>query len=349
MSHIPTRVVKGSGGGEPEPVSIGKGDGRKVIRIHDHPSNIHSRWNNAIKPVAKVDEGDLVIFECRDGSDNQLSDRSSSDDVAKIDFNRVHALSGPVFVNGAEPGDVLEVEIVDVRPRYSYGWTSMFAGFGLVFSNPNAAVLDDPDFQGPYFRLWRFSDNFAFMDQNKVKVPLAPFMGIMGVAPARKGVYRTISPFEIGGNFDIRQFTKGSRVFFPVFNKGALFSTGDAHAAQGDGEVCLTAIEIAGELQCRFTVHKNWTIPRPRAIVPPQNSSMDNKGYYLTMGISGNTNEAAREAVKEMVDWLMREHNLTLRDAYVVSSVVGDLKLSEVVDGPNWTVSFTVPRSVFVD
>jgi len=324
----------------------GKG---RIVHIRDVQSNIHNRWNNQLRPVAEVNEGDLVIFECRDGSDNQMSDKSTSEDVAKLDFNRVHALSGPVLVRGAEPGDALEVEVVEVRPRYNYGWTSMLPGFGLISSNPNAPVLDDPEFQSAYFRLWRFSDGFARMDQNKVRVPLAPFMGIMGVAPARKGVYRTIPPFEIGGNFDIRQLTKGSRVYFPVFNEGALFSTGDAHAAQGDGEVCLTAIEIAGELHCRFRVLKNWNIPKPRAVIPPQNSSLDAKGYYLTMGIGGNTNEAAREAVKEMVDWLVREQDLTIRDAYVVASVSGDLKLSEVVDGPNWTVSFTVPKSIFVE
>ncbi|MDA4128901.1 MAG: acetamidase/formamidase family protein [Thaumarchaeota archaeon] len=342
-------AVGSPGAGGSEPIEFGKrGDGR-TIRIRDHPANIHNRWSNQIRPVVEVTENDVVVFECRDGSDSQMSASSTAEDVTKLDFNRVHALSGPVFVKGAQPGDALEVEVLDVIPRYDYGWTAMLPGFGLVFSDPNAAVLDDPDFQGPYFKLWRFSDGFAYMNQNKVKVPVAPFMGIMGVAPARKGVYRTIPPFEIGGNFDIRQLTKGSRVFFPVFNEGGLFSTGDAHAAQGDGEVCLTAIEIAGELHCRFRVHKNWNIPKPRAIIPPQNSVLDSKGYYLTMGIGGNTNQAAREAVKEMVDWLMREHNLTLRDAYVVSSVAGDLKLSEVVDGPNWTVSFTVPKAAFLE
>ncbi len=346
--QAPTRSVNPTRGSA-EPVFFEKTGNSRTVRIRDHQSNIHNRWNNQLKPVAQVNEGELVVFECRDGSDAQMSDRSTSEDVAKLDFNRVHALSGPVYVKGAEPGDALEVEVVEVKPRYPYGWTAMLPGFGLVFSNPQAAVLEDADFQGPYFKLWRFSNGFAHLDQNKVKVPIAPFMGIMGVAPARKGAYRTIPPFEIGGNLDIRQLTRGSKVFFPVFNPGALFSTGDAHAAQGDGEVCLTAIEIAGELHCRFRVHKNWNIPKPRATIPPQNSSLDSKGYYLTMGISSNTNEAAREAVKEMVDWLMREHDLTLRDAYVVASVVGDLKLSEVVDGPNWTVSFTVPKSAFTD
>ena len=141
--------------GGPAPV-VFEGSGKNtVVRVRDVQSNIHNRWNNQLKPIAEVDEGDLVIFECRDGSDNQMSDRSTTADVLKLDFGRVHALSGPVYVRGAEPGDALEVEVVDVRPRYDYGWTSMLPGFGLVSWNPNAPVLDDPEFLGAYFRLWR--------------------------------------------------------------------------------------------------------------------------------------------------------------------------------------------------
>jgi acetamidase/formamidase len=174
-------------------------------------------------------------------------------------------------------------------------------------------------------------------------------MGVMGVAPARRGSYRTAPPSAIGGNLDIHQFVKGSRVYLPVFNAGALFSTGDAHAAQGDGEVCVTAIEMAGELRCRFKVHKHWNLSRPRATIPPQSSSLDSRGYYLTMGIGGDPKASAREAVKEMAEWMTRERGLSLADAYVISSVAGDLKLSEVVNEPNWTVSFTMPKAIFYE
>ena len=316
-----------------------------TVRVRDLPENIHNRWNNQLDPVARVNEGDIVIFESRDGSDNQFSKSTTNEDVGNLNFDRVHPLTGPVYVNGAEPGDALEVEIIDVKPRYDWGWTAMSAGSGLIFAEPYASVVEDTEFQGPYFKVWNFSNGVAHMED--VNVPIAPFMGVMGVAPARRGIYRTIPPFEIGGNLDIRQLIKGSKVFFPVFNEGALFSVGDAHAAQGDGEVCITAIEIAAEFSCRFKIRKNWNIPRPRAIIPPQQSQMDNEGYYLTMGIDSDVKKAVRDSVKEMVDWIQREHPLSLRDSYIVASVAGDIKISEAVNLPNWIASFVVPRSIF--
>src|SRR5579875_1496033 len=295
-------MVVNTGGAGPASRLIIKRHNRstRAIRIKDDPSNIHYRWDNQLEPVARVREGDLVTFECRDGSDNQFSRTSTPEDVEKMDAERVHALTGPVYVEGAEPGDALEVEVINVHPRNDWGFTSLSKGNGLIFADPFASVLDDPDFQGPYFRVWDISGNFARMGKKKIKVPLAPFMGTMGVAPARRGVYRTFSPFEIGGNLDIRQLIKGSKIFFPVFNEGALFSVGDGHGAQGDGEVCVTAIEIAAEFSCRFRIHKNWNIPKPRAIIPPQHrTSLDDKGYYLTMGIDRDVKRATREAVRE--------------------------------------------------
>ena len=145
-------------------MTFSRADNKRGAHINDHQSNIHNRWNDQIKPVAEVEEGDTIVFECRDGSDAQMPDKSESDDIMKLDSGRVHALSGPVYVKGAEAGDALEVEVLDVKPRYDYGWTAMLPGFGLIFSDPNAAVLDDPDFNGPYFKLWKFSDGVARME-----------------------------------------------------------------------------------------------------------------------------------------------------------------------------------------
>jgi acetamidase/formamidase len=146
---------------------------------------------------------------------------------------------------------------------------------------------------------------------------------------------------------DVRQLIAGSRVYFPVFNRGALFSVGDGHAAQGDGEVCGYAIEIAAEFSCKFIIHKDLNLSKPRAIIPPQHSSSDGGGYYLTMGIDSDAKKAVREAVKEMIDWMVRDHDLSIRDALIAASVAGDVKISEAVNLPNWIASFQLPKSIF--
>jgi acetamidase/formamidase len=328
-------------------VEFRKEKDHSIIRIKDCDENIHNRWNNQLSPVARVNEGDIVIFECRNGSDGQISDKSTTADLMNVDKSRVHALTGPVYIEGAESGDSLEVQILEVEPRHDYGFTSLQPGAGVIFSDPYAGVLEDKNLQGPYLRIWKLNAGRASFE-NGVSVPIRPFMGVMGVAPSWRGEFRTLSPFETGGNIDVKQLVKGSSVFFPVLNRGALFSTGDGHAAQGDGEVCVTAIEIAAEFTCKFIVHKNANITRPRALIPPQNSEIDDKGYYLTMGIDRDVNKATRDAVREMIDWIAREQDLSLRDAYVVTSVAGDLKISQAVDAPNWTISFTLPRSIFL-
>lgn len=318
------------------------------IRIEDAPENVHNRWDRNLRPIATVEEGDTVVFECRDGTDDQLYKDSTTDDLRKVDFGRVHPLSGPVCVKGAKPGDVIEVEVLGVNLRRDWGFTVVLPGVGngLIPQDQWASLLDANEYQSPYLKIWRLSGNEANFGHG-ISIPTAPFMGIMGVAPERNGVYRTIPPTKAGGNMDIKQLIVGSRLFLPVLNEGALFSAGDGHAAQGDGEVCSTAVETAVEFTCKFSIHENWNLPWPRAIIPPQPSEVDERGSYLTMGINRDANVATREAVKEMVDWVQREHNLTLEEAYVLTSVAGNLKVSESVDVPNWVISMVLSRSIF--
>lgn len=318
----------------------------ETIRISEADSNIHFRWDRSIQPIAKVAEGDLVIFECRDGANDQFQKNSRNEDVMKISYEKVHALTGPVAIDSASPGDTLEVEIVDVKPRRDWGWTFIQPGQGILASDPSLVSLEDSLFEHPYLALWTFAENRARFG-DIASVPIRPFMGVMGVAPRLKGIYKTIPPFEIGGNLDIRQLVKGSRIFFPVFNKGALFSVGDGHAAQGDGEVCVSAIETSMEFACRFKVHKEMTVTSVHAIIPSQNNYADAAGYYLTTGISADMPDAARQAVREMLTWLAQERHIRSDEAYVIASIAGDLKISQAVNLPNWTVSFTVPLSVF--
>jgi acetamidase/formamidase len=188
----------------------------------------------------------------------------------------------------------------------------------------------------------------------QARIPVTPFMGIYGVAPRRRGMYRTLPPGGMGGNADIRQFVKGARIQLPVYVPGAMFSAGDGHMAQGDGEVCVAAIETLMAVTVRFAVIKDTVITSPRAIVPAADPSqlampaeMLRQGYYHTTGIGPDLMENAKNAVRDMIDWLVVDQQLSLHEAYALCSVAGDLKISEAVDLPNWVVSMTLPRGIF--
>jgi acetamidase/formamidase len=308
-----------------------------------------------------------------------------------VDMGHVHPLTGPIEVEGAEPGDILEVEVLDVAPLVDFGYVIIGPGQGLFGSLrpdllaplaqfteasqisdpspgpvPGAIPEDQPYNSGsPFVQLFTFDRGqntgfatFVGADTGRqARIPIAPFMGIHGVAPMRKGMYRTFPPNVsggMGGNADIRQFTKGSRIQLPVYAPGAKFSAGDGHMAQGDGEVCVTAIETLMAVTLRFGVIKNSVIASPRAIVPAADptqlampAEMLAHGYYHTTGIGPDLMENAKNAVRDMVDWLVVDQQLSLHEAYALCSVAGDLKISETVDLPNWVVSMTLPRGIF--
>jgi len=303
----------------------------------------------------------------------------------------VHPLTGPIEVEGAEPGDILEVEVLDVAPLVEFGYVVIGPALGLFgslrpdplapitqfteasqISDPNpgpvpGAIPEDQPYNSgsPFVQLFTFERgqntgfaNFVGADTGRrARIPVAPFMGVYGVAPMRKGMYRTLPPGVsggMGGNADIRQFTKGARIQFPVYAPGAKFSAGDGHMAQGDGEVCVTAIETLMAVTLRFQVMKNSIIASPRAIVPAADptqlampAEMLAHGYYHTTGVGPDLMENAKNAVRDMVDWLVVDQQLSLHEAYALCSVAGDLKISEVVDLPNWVVSMTLPRGIF--
>ncbi len=363
-------------------------------RVIDGFSRVQqNRWNQDLTPVATVGQGEAVTFQCRDALDIGSSARTlTPDGVLSLDLGKVHPLTGPVAIDGAQPGDVLEVEILDVAPLVDFGYVVISPALGLFgslrpdilaplnqfteasqLSDPNAGRVPDavPSNQpfnsgAPFVQIFTFSTgqrsgfaDFVGKDTGKrAKIPIAPFMGIYGVAPLRKGMYRTVPPNVsggMGGNTDIKQFTKGAKIQYPVFVNGAKFSVGDGHMAQGDGEVCVTAIETLMAVTCRFRVIKNTIIDSPRAIVPAADPSelaltgdMLAKGFFHTTGVGPDLMENAKNAVRDMIDWLVRDQGLSLHEAYAICSVAGDLKISEVVDIPNWVVSMTVPRGIFV-
>jgi acetamidase/formamidase len=299
----------------------------------------HHGWDNSLAPAVRIAPGESLEFDVADASGGQLGEKSVVGDVAKMDFAKINPVAGPVFIDGAEPGDVLKVTLLSFAPS-GWGWTANIPGFGLLADEFKEAALHlwhyDPKTLAPaLFGRW-------------AKVPLKPFTGTIGVAPAEPGLHSIVPPRRVGGNMDVRDIALGTELFLPVEVAGALFSVGDTHAAQGDGEVCGTAIESPMRVALQFDLLKRQPLAYPRFRTQgPVTRHLDAKGYEVTAGIGPDLMQAARASVRSMVDLLGRQHGLAAIDAYLLCSVCGDLRISEIVDMPNWTVSFYLPRIIF--
>jgi len=297
----------------------------------------HMAWDSTIPPVLEVGSGEVVTFDVLDASCGQITADSTLDDLLALDFSRVDQVAGPIAVSGAQPGDTLEVELLDIVPA-DWGWTAAIPGFGLLADEfPDAAL-----------RISRLADGLAEFLPG-VRIPLAPFCGELGVAPM--GPARsTIPPTETGGNMDTRHLTAGSRLWLPVQVPDALFSLGDGHAAQGDGEVCGTAIETPVRVSVRLTVRRDVSVTAPEfETVGPLGVSTNSAGWFAADGVGPDLFVAARDAVRRMIDRLGIRHGLSPVDAYMLVSVAGDLRISEIVDQPNWIVTCYMPTSIFRD
>jgi acetamidase/formamidase len=259
--------------------------------------------------------------------------------VSTLDFSKVNPVTGPVFIDGAEPGDALKVTVEEFQPS-GFGWTANIPGFGLLADQ----------FTEPALRLWTYDRKTlapaAF--STIANVPLKPFAGTIGVAPGEAGVHSVVPPRRVGGNLDIRDLSAGTVLYLPVEAPGGLFSVGDTHAVQGDGEVCGTAIESQMNVTLTFDLVKDAKLSMPRFTTPgPVSRHLDGKGYEVTTGIGPDLMQGARAAVANMIDLLGAKHGLSAVDAYMLCSVCGDLRVSEIVDMPNWVVSFYFPLIVF--
>lgn len=307
-------------------------------------NNIHNRWDNSMKPAIRIHPGETLTFECKDGLDNQFTEKSSNEDVVKLDLTRGHPLTGPVYVEDACVGDTLEVTVLDLEPA-DWGWTAIIPGFGLLGTDP---LLEALDFREPYLRIWKLRNGKARLGDS-VELPLSPFLGVMGVTLAERGIYRTIPPRENGGNMDLRQLIVGSKLYLPVLVEGALFSCGDGHASQGDGEVCGTAIETCMKATLRFNVIKDYHLKEPQFVTPKGSLTRltDSDGYYGTTGFSPDLMTASKKAIRYMTDYLSKKHGLSTQDAYCLCSATVDLKISAIVNTPNWLVSAFIPLSIF--
>jgi formamidase len=352
--------------------------------LAEQPDRGHNRWHPGIAPVLRVDAGDSVVIQTIDALDVQLPPGSTAADVAAASFFRVHPMTGPIYVEGAEAGDQLAVRIDDIEP----------APFAITAIIPGSGFLRDL-FGEPFLAHWTIADGYAVSEQLPgIRIPDQSFPGVIGVAPSpallttfaereqelagRGGAVilpdptsavpasgpaaveglRTIPPRENGGNVDIKQLTRGTTVLLPVFVDGALFSIGDAHFAQGDGEVCGTAIEMAGTFHVTFTVHKGRASSHGVSYLRdgPQRTISDR--YFATTGIcvdshgrneSENATLAARNAILAMIDHLTDERGYTREQAYAICSVAVNVRLSQLVDVPNFLASAILPLDLFAE
>ena len=357
--------------------------------LQQEPQTGHNRWHPDIPPILEVEPGEEVLMETRDALDGQFHSGTTEADFANLDPGPIHPLTGPVFVKGAAPGDLLEIQFIEIKPE-PYAFTAIIPGFGFLRDL----------YTDPFLVHWKIEDNAATSEQLPgVRIPGAPFMGVSGLAPSMELLAewtrrendaiaaggmalppdaggavpaegaaapdgaRTLPPRESGGNFDVKQLTAGSSLFLPVYTEGSLFSTGDAHFAQGDGEVCVTAVEMSASVTLKFQVHKgeaaskNIRAPRfshPGYFQTPEMASP--KNFVGVMGYpirEDGTNEAenltlaCRNAVLHMIE-LLQERGFSREQAYAICSVGVDLRISNVVDVPNFTVSALLPEAIFV-
>jgi acetamidase/formamidase len=294
----------------------------------------HSLWNRALPPRMKIASGDTVHMECVDSSGAQVHPAMTLPEYLKIDRARIHALTGPVYVEGAEPGDVLQVDVLDVAHK-GWAWTSVVPGLGFLKQR----------FAESFLFIWKLEGEVSRSLAPAV-VPLRPFCGVMGVAPAEPGEFRTRPPGIFGGNMDVRELRAGATLYLPVLNRGALFSAGDAHAAQGDGEVCINGMECPVDVTLRFHVHKGRPLSAPMIETSEQQKRDEGGGEWIIVESATDSTVAARAATSRMVDFLAQHWGFSEVHAYLLCSVAMNLRISQVVNEPMFTVSAAIAKKI---
>lgn len=287
-----------------------------------------------LEPRLHVEPGDEVQIECVDASGGQVRPGMSTEEYLTIDRARIHALTGPVWIDGAEPGDVLAIDVLATR-HCGWGWSSTVEGLGFLKDR----------FRETYLFQWVL-DGESTASLYPAIVPVRPFLGVMGVARAEEGSFRTRPPGPFGGNLDVRELCAGSRLYLPVFNRGALFSCGDGHAAQGDGEVCINGIECPLDVTLRFHLHKQQPLRGP--LVESSDAAAPDSATDAWVVVETGTDlaETARAATGRMIDLLTSRWGFSEIHAYLLCSVAMRLRLSQVVNEPVHTVSAALSKQI---
>jgi len=294
----------------------------------------HSVWDRSLPPRLRIEPGDEVAFECTDASGGQVQPGMTTERFLAIDRTRIHALTGPVWIEGAEPGDVLQIEVLATR-HGGWGWSSVIEGLGFLKDR----------FREPYLFHWQL-DGESTSSLAPAVVPVRPFLGVMGVARAEDGAFRTRPPGPFGGNLDVRELCAGSKLYLPVFNAGALFSCGDGHAAQGDGEVCINGIECPLDVTLRFHLHKRQPLSGPIVEASEVAAADSSADAWVVVETGTDLTETARNATGRMIDLLVSRWGFTDVHAYILCSVALKLRLSQVVNEPVYTVSAALSKQI---
>lgn len=291
----------------------------------------HNKFSNSIPPVLHVNSGAVIEAYTEEATDGQLTLDSDTAALMNISFDPIHPLTGPVFVEEAEPGDVLAVKLHKIEIG-NWGWTAILPGFGFLAD----------EFTTPHIKTFSLDSNDTHVQfSENIQIPVKPFAGVLGVAPPTDSLLSTIPPRANGGNMDDPNIIEGTTVYLPVFVKGALFSIGDAHVTQGMGEVCGTAVEAPMRFIYELSVIKNQT-----RVKEPQ---YETDTYYAVTAYGTSIDIATKKAVQYMIDYLVEQHGLTRNDAYMLCSLAGDLKIAEVVDVPHMLVTMHMPKNIFND
>ena len=294
----------------------------------------HSLWDRTLEPRLHIEPGDQVHFECVDASGGQVHPAMTVDEYQLIDRTRIHALTGPVWIEGAEPGDVLQIDVLATQHR-GWGWSSIIEGLGFLKER----------FRTPYLFHWQLDGNET-RSLSPAILPVRPFLGVMGVARAEDGSFRTRPPGPFGGNLDVRELCAGSKLYLPVYNRGALFSCGDGHAAQGDGEVCINGIECPLDVTLGFHLHKQQPLAGP-IVESSETVAPDTRGdAWVVVESAEDAVAAARGATNRMIDLLVSRWGFSEVHAYILCSVALRLRLSQVVNEPMYTVSGAIAKSI---
>ncbi len=294
----------------------------------------HSVWDRSLPPRLTIQPGDEVQFECVDASGGQVHPSMTAAEFQHIDRTRIHSLTGPVWIDGAEPGDVLQVDVLSTQHR-GWGWSSVIEGLGFLKDR----------FRTPALFHWHLDGNETRSLAPAV-LPVRPFLGVMGVARADDGSFRTRPPGSFGGNLDVRELCAGARLYLPVFNSGALFSCGDGHAAQGDGEVCINGIECPLDVTLRFHLHKHQPLAGPLVESSEAAAPDTSSDSWIVVESAEDVVAAARGATNRMIDLLVSRWGFSEVHAYILCSVALKLRLSQVVNEPVYTVSGAISKQI---
>lgn len=300
-------------------------------------STTYNAWDNAYEPRIEIDSGDTILIEMIDASDGQVQPGMTVEAFEKIDFTRIHGLTGPVAIKGAQPGDTLKIEVLEYHHK-GWAWQSI---------HPEKCFLPE-DFDNFYLHHWTLN-GATTTSMPGITLALDPFCGIIGLQREEPGSFVTRPPGSFGGNMDVKHLTAGSVLYLPVATPGAGLCAGDAHATQGDGEVSINGLEAPMDVKLRISIEKEISVDAPYLITNPNLAPLAYAGsrYHSFICSGPDLTQNAKNAVRRGIDYIMQRAGLSAEQAFLVCSAALDLKISQVVNAPHFTVSSYLPEAIF--